>query len=131
MDEEARQPVALGEIGQIALTVRDLQRAKDFYRNTLGMKLLFDAGTMAFFQCGSIRLMLGTSEKPTSNEGTVLYFRVADIQAAHSALKDRGATILREPHFTARMESYDLWLSFFLDPDGNRLALMSEVARTA
>jgi len=127
--EEGAQPVRLSEIGQIALTVTDLQRAKDFYQNTLGMNLLFEAGGMAFFQCGAIRLMLGTSEKPVSGGGTILYFRAADIEGTHAALKDRGAAIVRAPHMAARMKSHDLWLSFLNDPDGNTLALMSEVGR--
>jgi methylmalonyl-CoA/ethylmalonyl-CoA epimerase len=128
--ENEKQSVHLNEIGQIALTVQDLQRAKDFYQNTLGMQLLFEAGAMAFFQCGAIRLMLGTSEKAVSNEGTILYFRVDDIHGVHSALKNRGVPIAQEPHLVARMKSHDLWLSFFKDPDGNALALMSEIGRT-
>ncbi len=128
--EDVKQSVRLSEIGQIALTVRDLQRAKDFYQNTLGMQLLFEAGGMVFFQCGAIRLMLGTSEKAVSNEGTILYFRVEDIHRVHSALKDRGARIVQEPHVAARMKSHDLWLSFLRDPEGNTLALMSEIGRT-
>lgn len=128
--ENAKQSVHLSEIGQIALTVQDLQRAKDFYQNTLGMQFLFEAGAMAFFQCGAVRLMLGTSEKSVSNEGTILYFRVEDIHGLHSALKDRGVPIVQEPHVAARMKSHDLWLSFLRDPDGNTLALMSEIGRT-
>ena len=53
----------LDRIGQIALTVRDLAEAKRFYGETLGMKFLFDAGTMAFYQCGDIRLMIGLGGK--------------------------------------------------------------------
>lgn len=128
--EDVTQSVHLSEIGQIALTVQDLQRAKNFYQSTLGMQLLFEAGTMVFFQCGATRLMLGTSEKPVSNEGTILYFRVKDIHKAHSALRDRGVPIAQEPHLAARMKSHDLWLSFLRDPDGNTLALMSEIGRT-
>jgi len=127
--EAVNQLVHLSEIGQIALTVQNLQRAKDFYQNTLGMPFLFEAGAMAFFQCGTIRLMLGTAEKPVSREGMILYFKVADIHGVHSALKDGGAEIVQEPHVAARMKSHDLWLSFFRDPDGNTLALMSEMER--
>jgi methylmalonyl-CoA/ethylmalonyl-CoA epimerase len=131
MAEDVKQSVHLGEIGQIALMVEDIQRAKDFYQNTLGMQLLFEAGAMAFFQCGAIRLMLGTSEKPVSSGGTILYFKVADILKVHSMLKVRGVSIVQEPHVAARMKSHDLWLSFLKDPDGNTLALMSEVGREA
>lgn len=129
--QAGKESIQLGEIGQIALTVRDLERARNFYESVLGMQFLFEAGTMAFFQCGAVRLMLGVSEKAEPSHGTILYFRVADIQAAHAGLKTRGVTILQEPHLTARMKSHDLWLSFFNDPDGNTLALMGEVERAA
>jgi methylmalonyl-CoA/ethylmalonyl-CoA epimerase len=119
--------VHLSEIGQIALTVRDLARARDFYQNTLGMQFLFDAGTMAFFQCGTVRLLIGTSDKPLFGEGAILYFRVADIRGVYSVLKSRGVTFVEEPHLVARMENHDLWMSFLKDPDGNTLALMSEI----
>jgi methylmalonyl-CoA/ethylmalonyl-CoA epimerase len=86
--------VQLNEICQIALTVRDLARAKEFYEKTLGMKFLFDAGTMAFFQCGSIRLMIGASDEPAVLGGTIVYFRVPDIRGAHGALKAKGVVFL-------------------------------------
>src|ERR1051326_4644270 len=35
---------------QVALTCRDLDRARSFYRDTLGLPLLFEAGNMLFFQ---------------------------------------------------------------------------------
>jgi methylmalonyl-CoA/ethylmalonyl-CoA epimerase len=104
-----------------------LAKARDFYQNTLGMQFLFEAGTMAFFQCGTVRLMIGASDKPFSGEGAILYFRVADIRGVHAALKTRGVTFVVEPHLVAKMKSHDLWMSFLKDPDGNTLALMSEV----
>jgi methylmalonyl-CoA/ethylmalonyl-CoA epimerase len=55
--------VHLDEIGQIALTVANLEEAKTFYRDVLGMKFLFDAGTMTFFQCGSVWLLIGAAEQ--------------------------------------------------------------------
>jgi predicted enzyme related to lactoylglutathione lyase len=85
--------VHLDRIGQIAITVSDLARSKDFYLNTLGMKFLFDAGNMAFFQCGEIRLMIGTSDQPSPRGGTILYFKVPDIQAVHARLVEHGVTL--------------------------------------
>jgi methylmalonyl-CoA/ethylmalonyl-CoA epimerase len=119
--------VQLNDIGQIALTVRDLARAKDFYQNTLGMKFLFDAGTMAFFQCGGIRLMIGLSEEAGPIGGTILYFRVADIQKVHGVLKEKGVHFVQAPHLVARMPDHELWIGFLKDPEGNTLGLMSEV----
>lgn len=121
------QSVQLNDIGQIALTVRDLGRAKDFYQNTLGMTFLFDAGTMAFFQCGTIRLMIGLSEEPVAIGGTILYFKVPDIQKIHDVLKGRGVALVQPPHLVARMPDHELWIAFLKDPEGNTLGLMSEV----
>lgn len=91
------------------------------------MKFLFDAGTMAFFQCGTVRLMIGTGEQPESSGGIILYFKVEDIQVTHAALKDRGVAFVQPPHLVARMPDHELWLAFLKDPDDNTLALMSEV----
>lgn len=131
--EAATAAVQLTDIGQIALTVDDLDKARAFYRDTLGLQFLFDAGTMAFFQCGSVRLLIGTSaEQGTAPAGgTVLYFRVPDIQASAAALRDKGVVFVEEPHLVARMKSHDLWLAIFKDPAGNPLALMCEQPRTA
>jgi len=122
-------PVQLNEIAQIALTVGNLAEARAFYRDVLGMRFLFDAGTMSFFQCGSVRLMIGTSEKQADPGSTILYFRVAQIREAHASLRAKGVAFAQEPHLVARMKSHDLWLAFFKDPAGNTLALMSEEAR--
>jgi len=100
-----------------------------FYRDVLGMQFLFDAGTMAFFQCGPVRLMIGTSEKAIHPEGTVVYFRIAEMESACAALKRHGVAFIQEPHLVARMKSHDLWLAFLKDPSGNPIGLMSEVAR--
>ncbi len=132
METTTSTAVHLDEIGQIALAVADLDEARTFYRDTLGMKFLFDAGNMTFFQCGSVRLLIGAGEPGTAAGGsTILYFRVSDIQAAATTLHDKGVAFFQEPHLVARMKSHDLWIAFFKDPAGNPLALMSEVARTA
>lgn len=122
--------VHLNDIGQIALTVANLEEAKTFYRDVLGMPFLFEAGTMAFFQCGSVRLLLGTSPEPNAQQSsTILFFRVRDIHAACAALKAKGVAFLHEPHLVAKMQDHNLWIAFFRDPSGHTLALMSEVPR--
>ena len=120
----------LSQIGQIAINVHDTGRAVAFYRDQLGMKLLFTAGQLAFFDCGGIRLMLDRPEKPEfDHPSSILYFKVPDIQSAHQTLNGRGVRFEGEPHLLARMPSHDLWMAFFRDPDRNLLALMSEVPR--
>lgn len=121
----------LGRVGQIALTVGDVAQAVSFYRDGLGMRQLFESGGMAFFDAGGTRLMLGPGGGVTgdgeSGRGTVVYFEVGDIGAAHAALESRGVEFLEAPRKVAELESTELWLGFFRDPWGNVLALMSEV----
>ncbi len=119
----------LSDIGQIAMTVRDIERSVAFYRDVLGLRFLFQAPpALAFFDCGSVRLMLSTPEKPGDSFGnSVLYFRTADIRQSHETLKARGVRFVDEPHLVARMPDHELWMCFFRDPDENLLGLMAEV----
>jgi methylmalonyl-CoA/ethylmalonyl-CoA epimerase len=129
MSTELASPVSLNQIGQIAISVSDLARSQQFYEHTLGMTLLFNAGNMAFLQCGSVRLMLGPPEpgKSVHPSSTILYFKVPDIHAAHAALFAAGVAFIQAPQFAARMKDHELWLAFLRDPDGHPLALMSEM----
>lgn len=118
----------LGPIGQIALPARDIERATAFYRDSLGLPLLFRAGHLSFFDCGGVRLMLAPPETPEAAQvGSVLYFRVDDIQSSCRTLSDRGVRFMRQPHLVARMPDHELWMAFFRDSEANILAVMSEV----
>ena len=122
--------IGISRIGQIAVNVHDLERATTFYRDTLGLPLLFSASGMAFFDCGGVRLMLSRPEKPEfDHPGSILYFSVPDIQAAHQKMSAHGAKFEDEPLIVARMPDHDLWMTFFHDTEQNPLALMSEVRR--
>jgi catechol 2,3-dioxygenase-like lactoylglutathione lyase family enzyme len=118
----------LSRIGQIAINAHDVDRATAFYRDVLGLRHLFRAGQLSFFDCGGVRLMLDKPEKPEFDHlSSILYFQVADIQAAFQRLKSAGAVFEDEPHLLARMPNHDLWMTFFRDTEGNLLALMCEV----
>lgn len=117
----------LSRIGQIAVNAYDTNRAIAFYRDTLDMTFLFQAGNLGFFDCGGVRLMLSPPEsKEFDHPASVLYYTVADIQAAHQSLVSRGVAFIGEPHVIHRTPQYDLWMAFFKDSEGNTLALMSE-----
>jgi catechol 2,3-dioxygenase-like lactoylglutathione lyase family enzyme len=120
----------LAQIGQIGLTVTNLDRAIDFYRDTLGMRFLFRAPNLAFFDCAGIRLMLGLPEANGEVFHPILYFRVDDIQKATETLAHRGVTFEVKPALVAKLEKHDLWLAAFRDPDRNVIELMSEVPRS-
>jgi methylmalonyl-CoA/ethylmalonyl-CoA epimerase len=125
-------PAKLGiqNIGQISIIVHDLPRATAFYRDVLGLPLLFTAPNLAFFDCGGVRLMLGTPETPElDHPSSILYFRVPDLNASHQRLVDSGVQIVALPRLVAPMPAYDLWMSAFRDSEGNIHQLMSEVPR--
>ncbi|HEY8105696.1 MAG TPA: VOC family protein [Gemmatimonadales bacterium] len=119
----------LRRVGQIAIVVRELDRAIRFYRDVLGLPLLFQAPPgLAFFDCGGVRLMLTLPEGPEEGRGTsILYYVVDDIQAAHAALAARGAVFINPPGLIARMPDHELWMAALRDSEGNLLELMSEV----
>lgn len=118
----------LARIGQVAINAHDVDRATVFYRDVLGLRHLFRAGTLSFFDCGGVRLMLDKPEKPEfDHPSSIIYFQVGDIQATHRRIKDAGVKFEDEPHVITRMPNYDLWMTFFRDTEGNLLALMSEV----
>jgi len=119
--------VNLSQIGQIAVNAHDIDRAVEFYRETLGMKHLFTIPKMAFFDCNGINLMLATPEKPEfDHPSSIIYFNVENIQEVFQILSGRGVEFEEGPQLVARMDSYDLWMAFFRDPENNLLALMSK-----
>lgn len=124
--------IGISRIGQIAIVVKDLDRAVAFYRDTLGLPLLFTAGKLAFFDCGGVRLMLSPPEKPEfDHPSSILYFHVPDINAAYRQMLAAGVSFEDQPHLIAKMPGHDLWMTFFRDPEQNLLALMCEVPRAA
>jgi methylmalonyl-CoA/ethylmalonyl-CoA epimerase len=130
MSESVKANFGLDEIGQIAVPVSDIERAVGFYRDTLGMRFLFQAPPgLAFFDCAGVRLMLDAAANAQAGNGSVIYYRVRDIHTACETLSARGVDFEQEPHVVAEMPDHDLWMAFFLDPDANLLALMSEVQR--
>ena len=129
MGSEATE-IGISRLGQVAINVQNVERATAFYRDVLGLRFLFAAGQLAFFDCGGVRLMLDRPEKQEfDHASSILYFAVPDIQAAHASLKAQGVKFEDEPHMIARMPDHDLWMTFFRDSEGNLMALMSEVKR--
>ena len=118
----------LSGIGQIAITVSDVDSALAFYRDALGLPFLFRAGpNLAFLLAGGVRIMLGTPQGAgTVGHNSILYFKVADIAAVHSAVVARGAANERAPQLAAKMPDHALWTGFVRDPDGNLVGLMEE-----
>lgn len=120
--------IGITDVGQIAVNVHDVQRAIGFYRDVLGLRLLFEIPNAAFFQAGAVRLYLALAEKPEfDHPASILYYKVPDIHAAFESIRSAGAQVEGEPRMIARMPDHELWIAFFHDSEGNLAALMSEV----
>lgn len=128
MVESPEPKFGLRQVGQIAIPVKDVERATAFYRDVLGMSFLFQAPPgLAFFDCGGVRLMLDGPAAAQAGQASVLYYRVGDLDVAYRTLSERGVPFETEPHRIARLPDHELWMAFFRDPDNNLLALMAEV----
>ncbi|MBL4772718.1 MAG: VOC family protein [Alcanivoracaceae bacterium] len=116
-------------IGQIAVAITDLKKSVIFYKDVLGLKLLFEVPSgMALFDCGGVRLMLTTLQGTEKDHHTsVIYYRVNNIEESVTALKENGAVFIQEPQLVAKMVDHDLWMGFLRDPDENLVGIMAEL----
>jgi methylmalonyl-CoA/ethylmalonyl-CoA epimerase len=123
--------VALSKIRQIALPVRDIGEGTRFYRDTLGLRHLFDAPpALSFFDCGGVQLMLAGPEgqgKDGDQQHAVVFYDVSDIKATHARIESSGAKTLEKPRVIARMNGREIWVSSVSDGQGNVVSLMSDV----
>ena len=120
-------PLKLGPIGQISRSVKDIKQAEAWYGQVLGLPHLYTYGTLAFFDCGGVRLFLSQVETDAPAE-SVIYLRVADIQKAYEELRARGVDFTNGPHMIHRhADGTEEWMAFFKDPEGRPLAIMSQV----
>lgn len=120
-------PLDPSHIAQIAVPVRDLDRARAFYRDTLGLAHLFDAPPgLAFFQCGQTRLMLSQPEGPETAGSSILYYAVPSARDAEATLMAQSVSFDAAAHHIATIEGRDIWLAIARDSEGNLIGLMSE-----
>lgn len=117
----------LRTIGQISVAVEDVERSVRFYRDVLGMAFLVQGPGMAFFDCDGVRLFLTVSKTAEFSGTSTLYFRVSSMHDAVKTLERRGVQFTGKPHVVHQDAVSELWMVFFRDPDGNLLALMTEV----
>ena len=126
MSDAKMSDLSQSRIRQIAIVCKDVARATEFYRDTLGIPFLFSAPPgLAFFDCGGVRLMLSAGEGE-ANGTSVLYFLVDDIEARQDALVAKGVRFIGTPHMIARMPDHELWLAEFRDSEDNVMVLMEE-----
>jgi catechol 2,3-dioxygenase-like lactoylglutathione lyase family enzyme len=109
-------------IGNIILTVRDIQRSLAFYRDTIGLDVRVAGGEFAFLAAGGVTLCLRQDPRPAPDgDGprVEIVFDVPDIHAAYEELKSRGVAFRIEP----RVVTGSLWATDFRDADGHLLSI--------
>jgi len=123
------QTLTIQSIGQINIPVKELDKATDFYQNVLGLKFIFQVpNMMSFFDCDGVRILLAVPTSPEfDHPSSVIYYRVPDIHSAFDMLQAKKVEFTQNPHSVGQMGNVDVWMAFFKDPDGNHLAIMSEV----
>jgi catechol 2,3-dioxygenase-like lactoylglutathione lyase family enzyme len=122
--------LTLGPLGQISRSVQDISQSEAWYKTVLGLPHLFTFGKLAFFDCGGVRLFLSQEETP--HPESILYLRVSDIQTTAAELKLRGVEFVDQPHMIHRhADGTEEWMTFFTDPEGRLLALMSQAKPAA
>ena len=120
----------VSRIGQVALHVRDVDRAEKFFGEAMGFRKLYRFGDLSFFDCAGVRLFLEKAkDEADAQRSSVIYFRCADIALAVRELTSRGVRFHSPPHLIAKMDDHDLFMAFFTDPDGHVLALMQEAPK--
>jgi predicted enzyme related to lactoylglutathione lyase len=115
-------------LGQLAITVKDVQLALPFYTQVLGLQFLFaPTEQLAFVQCGDTRLMLSTPQGAgESGKNSIPYFKTSAIEQFYAMALAQGAHGERAPALAAQMPDHQLWIGFLKDPDGNLIGLMEE-----
>lgn len=114
------------------IAVKDLDRARKFYEDTLGLKEVDDFGEGFMLKSGDTQFSVYKSEFAGTNKATALNFDVDDIESEVGALKKKGIAF---EHYeleglTSKGDFYEgeggFRTAWFKDPDGNILSLMEE-----
>jgi len=126
--QDISSPGGITAIGQIHISAKDFERAKAFYKDVLGLPMLFEVPdqNMAFFDCGGVRIYLAIPSSPEYASNSFLYYNVADIDNSYQNLVRLGVEFLSPPRAIHKTEDGELWMAGFRDSEGNLAQLMQE-----
>lgn len=117
----------LGAIGQISRKVKNIEAARRWYGEVLGLSHLYSFGKLAFYDCGGVRLFLSEDIDCSSDE-SILYFQVENIHHVCRILGERSVTFIEQPRLIHRhADGMEEWMAFFKDNEGKTLAVMAQI----
>ena len=116
------------------IAVKDLDRAREFYEDKLGLKTKDEWGEGITLESGDTQINLYRSEFAGTNKSTALTFDVDDIDKEVGELRDKGI-FFEQYDLPGLQRQGDLYVgeggfktTWFKDPDGNILSLIEERA---
>ena len=116
------------------IAVRDIDRARKFYEDTLGLATTDEmGGEVLSVKSGDTTISVYRSEFAGTNKATALTFEVEDIESEVRELKDKGV-FFEEYDLPGLEKQGDLYVAegmktaWFKDPDGNILSLFEGTA---
>jgi catechol 2,3-dioxygenase-like lactoylglutathione lyase family enzyme len=110
------------------IPVTDLDRARLFYGETLGLTYLWDNPASVRFGCGAGTELSIFRRGPSAADHTVAHFEVTDLEAVVHELEARGVAFLDYAEGPLQTTGHIAQLgparvAWFHDPDGNTLGL--------
>jgi catechol 2,3-dioxygenase-like lactoylglutathione lyase family enzyme len=112
------------------LAVDDMQKAREFYGETLGLRTSEEYGLMWLHLAGGRDTLVYEQPDPTPASYTILNFEVDDIDEAVDALTARGVRferydgVAQDDRGVFREEGP--YIAWFMDPSGNVLSVLQE-----
>jgi catechol 2,3-dioxygenase-like lactoylglutathione lyase family enzyme len=131
---DPRETIMLNDVEAIAtIPVKDADKARTFYRDTLGLKALDDRPGVATYRSGESKVFVYESDHAGTNEATAATWVIDDVDGAVRALKAKGVSFEHYPDLPGLKIEGDIHIAddgemrvaWFKDPDGNILSIVS------
>ena len=113
-----------------SFAVPDVDKARQFYGETLGLAVSEDHGMLFLHLAGGQDVLVYPKPDHVPATFTVLNFQVDDIDAAVDALAERGIRLERYDNFDSDEKGIvrdGPYVAWFTDPVGNILSVLQEV----
>jgi catechol 2,3-dioxygenase-like lactoylglutathione lyase family enzyme len=115
------------------IPVKDADKARSFYRDTLGLRTLDDRDGVATYRSGESKVFVYESEHAGTNEATAATWVTDDVDATVRHLKTKGVSFEHYPDLPGLKiegdihvaDDGDMRVAWFKDPDGNILSIVS------